>query len=217
MGRLILRGGAVIAEGSMNGRAWSLMAASNEHDQSHVASLTSHAQGNNGMTNNIVKHAVVILGFLAASGSSYASTTSYQYDALGRVTVVTDGAAVVRYYYDAAGNRTQKQTQGGTATTIAMPSSSAVERGGSVVLTVTVGGTSPGGWVSFYEGSTFLGSAQVTNGTATVELIGLTRGSHNITVSYSGDVTNGSNSVSFPIKVVNLDSLPAVLEILMND
>lgn len=169
------------------------------------------------MTVNILKCLATISTLLAAGSSPLASTTSYQYDALGRVSVVTEGAAIVRYYYDAAGNRTQKQTQGGTATTIAMPSSSAVERGGSVVLTVTVGGTSPGGWVSFYEGTTFLGSAQVTNGTATVELIGLTRGSHNITVSYSGDVTNGANSVSFPIKVVNLDWLPAVLEILMND
>jgi YD repeat-containing protein len=164
---------------------------------------------------NIAK-VCVLVSSLVACVSVFASATSYKYDALGRVSEVTDGAATIRYYYDAAGNRTQKQTQGGTATTIAMPSSNAVERGGSVVLTVTIGGTSPSGWVSFYEGSTFLGSAQVTNGTATVELIGLTLGSHNITVSYSGDVAHGANSVSIPIKVVNLDWLPAVLEILMN-
>lgn len=166
---------------------------------------------------SIAKPIAAMAALLIVANSSLASTTSYQYDALGRISVITEGAALVRYYYDAAGNRTQKQTQGGTATTIAMPSSNAVERGGSVVLTVTIGGTSPSGWVSFYEGSTFLGSAQVTNGTATVELIGLTLGSHNITVSYSGDVAHGSNSVSIPIKVVNLDWLPAVLEILMND
>jgi YD repeat-containing protein len=64
---------------------------------------------------NIILKLASVLAFLAASGGSSAGTTSYQYDALGRVRVVTEGSAIVPYYYDAAGNRTQKQTQGGTA------------------------------------------------------------------------------------------------------
>jgi YD repeat-containing protein len=158
----------------------------------------------------------VILSFLGSCVSAIAGSTSYQYDALGRISVVTEGAAVVRYSYDPAGNRKQKQTEGGTATTLTIPSSTAVEHAGSVVLNVTVGGTSATGTVNFYEGSTFLGSTTIIGGVATVELMGLSRGSHDFTITYSGDVTNAANSVSFPIKVVSLDWLPAVLDILMN-
>jgi hypothetical protein len=70
--------------------------------------------------------------------------------------------------------------------------------------------------VSFYENGTLLGTAPVIDGVATVELVGWTRGTHNIVVSYSGDVTNAANSISVPIRVVNLDWLPSVLEILLD-
>lgn len=153
--------------------------------------------------------AVFIITDLARAG-----TTTYQYDALGRVTTVTEGAAVVRYYYDPAGNRTKKETEGGTATVITMPSS-AVEQSGSVVLRVSVGGTSTAGTVKFYEGSTYLGEAPVVSGVATVELIGLTLGSHNITAVYSGDVAHAAVTSAFPIHVANLDWLPAVLDVLL--
>jgi YD repeat-containing protein len=168
------------------------------------------------MNNSMMKIVWTTLAFIATCETAVSSTTSYQYDALGRLSVVTEGAATVNYSYDPAGNRTQKQTSGGTVTAITMPSSTAQEHRGSVVLRVNVGGSSPGGTVSFYEGSAFLGSAPISGGLATVELIGLSRGSHTITARYSGDVTNAANSVSFPVKVVNLDWLPAVLDILMN-
>jgi YD repeat-containing protein len=168
------------------------------------------------MRNSTIGSIVLALGLLAFGTGALASTTSYQFDALGRISVVTEGSATVRYIYDPAGNRTQKQTQGGIATTLTMPSSTSIEHEGSIVLSVNVGGTSATGKVSFYEGSTFLGEAIVMNGVATVELIGLTRGAHNITTTYSGDVTNASNSVSFPLNVINIDWLPGVLEILMN-
>src|SRR5689334_10863831 len=117
------------------------------------------------------KRDLVISAFLGVCATAFGGTTSYQYDALGRLSVVTEGAAVVRYYYDPAGNRTQKQTQGGAATTIAMPNANLIEKQGSVVLSVNVGGSSPGGTVSFYEGGTFLGSTALTGGTAIVEII----------------------------------------------
>jgi len=164
----------------------------------------------------LTKFAAVILALFGTCAGAFAGTTSYQYDALGRISGVTEGAAVVRYSYDPAGNRKQKQTTGGAATTLTIPSSTAVEHSGSVVLNVTVGGASATGTVNFYEGSTFLGSTTIIGGVATVELMGLTRGSHDFTITYSGDVANASNSIAFPIKIVNLDWLPAVLDILMN-
>lgn len=168
------------------------------------------------MINSTKKCTVFLFSLVAVQVGSIAGSTSYQYDALGRLSNVTEGAASVHYTYDPAGNRTQKQTSGGAVTTLTLPSSTAVEHTGSIVLKVTVGGTAATGTVSFYEGSTFLGSTNILSGVATVELMGLTRGTHTITTSYSGDITNASNSVSFPIKVVNLDWLPGVLEILLN-
>lgn len=166
------------------------------------------------MNNRIAKFAVALWSVLAVCQASSAATTAYQYDALGRIAVVTEGASVIRYVYDAAGNRKEKQAQGGVATSIVL-STTAIERRGSVVLRVTVGDSSTIGTVSFYEGGSLLGSAPVIDGVATVELVGWTRGAHSIVVSYSGDVSNAANSISVPVRVVNLDWLPAMLEIVL--
>lgn len=168
------------------------------------------------MNSAIMKYAVAVLVIMAVCQTLSAATTTYKYDALGRVSVVTQGDSVIRYFYDPAGNRSRKEVQGGTAPTLSVPSSTAVERRGSVVLTVNVGNTSAIGTVSFYEGGSFLGSAPVINGVATVELVGWSRGPDTIDVRYSGDVAHGANAISVPIRVVNLDWLPAVLEILLD-
>ncbi|PXA85009.1 hypothetical protein DMC25_16310 [Caulobacter sp. D4A] len=51
----------------------------------------------------------------APSLAAAAETTTYTYDALGRLTkVVTSAGRVTEYTYDAAGNRTQVTSTGGT-------------------------------------------------------------------------------------------------------
>ena len=57
---------------------------------------------------------IAILGFLAASGlalsgsPAFAGNTTYKYDSLGRVIEVDyPNGTVIKYTYDAAGNRTQ--------------------------------------------------------------------------------------------------------------
>jgi YD repeat-containing protein len=165
--------------------------------------------------NKLLATATVLLGMLVGSVTFGATTTSYEYDVRGRLVKVTQGSAIVRYSYDAAGNRTRKEVQASAPTVINLGSATAVQQQGSVVLNVTVGSGSATGTVNFYEGGVFIGSAQLMNGTATVEFIGLSLGSHSITVSYSGDASHPSNSVTFPVNVVNLDWLPAVLQILL--
>lgn len=159
---------------------------------------------------------IVIVGVLSATQQLSAATTSYQYDALGRLSTVTQGSSKVTYIYDPAGNRTSKQIINITPTVISMGSSTAQVHQGSVVLTVNVGSVSTTGTVNFYDGATFIGSAPVMNGVASVEFIGLPLGTHNITVSFAGDNSTPANSVTFPVNVVSIDWLPAVLQILLN-
>jgi YD repeat-containing protein len=61
--------------------------------------------------------AALSLAALAPLSAAHAeSTTSYQYDALGRLLSVTySNGSVITYSYDAAGNRTQVTRTAGTA------------------------------------------------------------------------------------------------------
>jgi len=79
--------------------------------------------------------------------------------------------------------------------------------GQSVVVTATVSAAAPGagtptGAVSFSDGSTNLGSANLSNGLASFTLSALAIGSHSITASYAGD-TNFNSSSSTLAQTVN--------------
>ncbi len=65
-------------------------------------------------------------------------------------------------------------------------SNTSIGFGSSVTATVTVP-TAATGSVEFYDGSTSLGTATVSNGEASKTISGLKVGSHNLTASYSGD------------------------------
>jgi len=70
-------------------------------------------------------------------------------------------------------------------------------------ITLTNGSGTPTGTVTFKDGSTVLGTASISNtGTASLSTALLT-GSHNVTVSYSGDVdTKPAVSPSLTVTVV---------------
>lgn len=167
----------------------------------------------------------VALSCLGSSAVS-ADTTSYTYDALGRLRRIqqSDGPAgpvQLEYQYDASGNRTQYIVSGSSSSgtlTITPFGGGVYQSATGVTLGVNVSGSNaPTGTVSFTENGVFLGSTFVQNGQASIILEGFSVGTHTITVSYSGDTYNAPYSYTFVIKVYDLKWLPAVLEILLSD
>ncbi len=104
-------------------------------------------------------------------------------------------------------NLTQKDvtlvvTRGVTSTGLATPSPTAYF-GAPVPLTATVSpNAGPTGVVTFLEGATVLGTANVSAGTATLTLSSLSVGPHEIVARYEGDPNwNGSTSSGVPVRI----------------
>jgi len=96
-------------------------------------------------------------------------------------------------------------TIGQSPTTTLLQSSAATSTyGSSVTFTATVtpnigGSGTPSGTVSFFDGTNLLGTVTLANATASLPTVGLTVGSHTITVVYNGDTSfsgSTSNSIS---------------------
>lgn len=165
---------------------------------------------------------------------------SYSYDGLrNRATVVKAGAATYEFYafngdllveytpsqanrlvehiYLNARRIAQRTSDANPPTSVTPARISVVaSRTGGVTLTVNVGGASPGGTVTFTEGGVVLGTAYVIDGRASIDVLGVALGSHTITATYSGDASHSENTVTFQVRVVNLDWLPAVLDLVLN-
>jgi YD repeat-containing protein len=92
------------------------------------------------MNHASIKAVAVLLGAATLVQTSSAATTAYQYDALGRLTTVSQGTAQTSYSYDAAGNRSAKQVSSIVPTSIASASgTTVVEKQGSVMLEFNIG------------------------------------------------------------------------------
>jgi hypothetical protein len=86
-----------------------------------------------------------------------------------------------------------------TSSTVVSSSQPTAEYGQSVTLTATVSGSSgtPTGTVTFYDGSTLLGTGTVNaSGVATLTLSSLAVGNHLITAVYGGNATYGGSAVA---------------------
>jgi len=80
--------------------------------------------------------------------------------------------------------------------------------GQGIVLTATVSPSSATGFVSFYSGTTFLGSATLVNGIASISTTFSTSGSVVITAIYSGDTNYMSTSTQTTITVNGTGGTP---------
>lgn len=86
-----------------------------------------------------------------------------------------------------------------TATTLTA-SSSSVEEGVKVTLTASVSPAAATGTVTFYDGSTSLGSGTLSSGTATLSASFSTTGAHSITAVYGGS-TEYATSTSAAVNI----------------
>jgi hypothetical protein len=103
--------------------------------------------------------------------------------------------------------------QGGTTAAITA-SAASINVGDSETLTATFSPTMSGrpaplGTVSFYDGSTLLGAAQLAGGNAAFSMTGLSAGSHNFTASYGGDANFNPNDASVAVTVTVTSVAPA--------
>jgi large repetitive protein len=147
------------------------------------------------------------LGASTASGQASLSTSSLT---VGDhvITAVYSGDS----NYSGATSETPVSLQVAPATTSTTLTSSTTNTG--TVLTATVVVTSPGnppvvGNVSFYEGTTLLGTAPVTGGVATLNIGTLAPGSQTLSASFAG---NGTSSTSGTELTVEIDG-PQVMSV----
>jgi hypothetical protein len=165
-------------------------------------------------------------GWIWASSNAQANeNVTYTYDALGRLVQSQtsggpgNGVSGV-YQYDAAGNRTQYQVSGSSgesAVTLSMSNTTVNLTATGATLALNVSASSASGTIDLTENGVFLGSTWVTNGHASVNLQGLSKGTHTITATYSGDGTNAAQTTTFTVKVQDLRWLPAVLDLLLSN
>jgi hypothetical protein len=81
----------------------------------------------------------------------------------------------------------------------------------SVTLTGTVAPSMATGTVTFYDGTTIIGSDGLSAGTATLVTTALPVGSDDLTATYSGDAGDRSSTSTVLVQVVNQDSTGTVV------
>ncbi|HKO57006.1 MAG TPA: Ig-like domain repeat protein, partial [Thermoanaerobaculia bacterium] len=95
------------------------------------------------------------------------------------------------------------------ATTTALGSSvNPSSPGQNVTFTATVTGASPTGTVTFFDGSTPLGTIPLTGNGAQLSTAALVPGSHDITAQYSGDANNLPSTSNVVVQVVSAEGIP---------
>jgi hypothetical protein len=103
--------------------------------------------------------------------------------------------------------------QSGTLATLAASVSSAAQ-GGAVVLTATIAPSissrpTPTGTVTFFSGSTTLGTGMLAGGVASLSVTSLPVGTDPVSAAYSGDTNFNPNSQGVPVSVTVTGVSPA--------
>ena len=113
-----------------------------------------------------------------------------------------------------ATSATSSATTGTTASTTKLTASATtVEQSASVTLTAVVSPTAATGKVTFYDGTTSLGTSTLSSGAATFTTSFSTTGSHSLTATYAGSTTYAaSTSAAVSVTVSASASCSSTLE-----
>ncbi len=161
-----------------------------------------------------------VLGTATLDVSGTATLTQAAPAIAGTYMVVASYGADANYDVSTSSSVTLNVTNLTATTTTLAASPSSTTTGQTVTLMATVvgsGGT-PSGTVTFLDGSTALGMANLSGGSATFTTMGLSVATHAITARYSGDTTfSGSTSSAQTVTVstntvaIGLTALPSVI------
>jgi hypothetical protein len=136
------------------------------------------------------------------SGGSAAYSTSTLASGAHNITAIYSGDAT--YVGSQSSYFTQTVNAKATTTTTLISSNNPSSVGSPIFLTANVAPASATGSVQFLDGTTVVGTATISGGSAGITVTGLTQGTHSLTAVYGGDATdNGSTSavVSEAIKL----------------
>jgi hypothetical protein len=104
-------------------------------------------------------------------------------------------------YAESSGSFTQTVEVDSTTTGISSSLNPSI-CGQDVTFTATISGHGPTGMVTFYDGSSTLGNADLSNGVGRLTTDSLKAGTHAITAVYSGDTRNASSTSAALAQVV---------------
>jgi uncharacterized delta-60 repeat protein len=93
-----------------------------------------------------------------------------------------------------------------STTTVLDSSATRIRSGQTVTLTANVTGANPAGTVTFKDGATAIGTAQLTTGRASYSTSSLAVGNHNLTAEYAGDSRNAPSTSPVMTEAVYGDS-----------
>jgi hypothetical protein len=114
-----------------------------------------------------------------------------------RLLAMSTLAAVTGCGGNAAATASAATAKGTTASTTALAASkAAVEQSTSLTLTASVTPAAATGIVTFYDGTTSLGTATLTSGTAKLSTSFSTIGKHSLSAAYAGDTTYAASTSS---------------------
>ena len=152
------------------------------------------------VTNNNSQHNVAMLAFAGMIGGTHSITAAYSGDA----------------NYTASTSSALTETVNPASSTVSVTASSnPTTYGQAVTLTATVvpslSGDLASGTVTFFDGSTSLGAANLSNDVAQISVSNFAVGSHSITGSYGGDRNFAGSASSALAETVNPAATSTVL------
>lgn len=156
-----------------------------------------------------------LLGTANVASAQASLTTSFQ--ALGAHTIRAE------YSGDGVnlGSTTTATVNVLSATTVSGPAGGqpyVATAGKPVTLAATINGNSPTGTISFYAGSTLLGTATLSGGTGSITTTLPNAGTYTVTIVYSGDANNAPSTATVTLAVnIAPEVLIPILQLLLED